>query len=141
MSQPVPLCAGLQLEVSATADPAGSLIRISLTAANPAAQTAAAQLLGAALKGGLLGAEGGSALGPLLVVNMEGAAGLVAPLLRCMLYPRLVLYWAQLRQVREIIAVKGIWPMDSDFPLGPCFALDHNLLLISRATARSSTHP
>lgn len=104
MSQPSILWAGLQLEVSATADPAGSLIHISLTAANPAAQTAAAQLLGAALKGGLPGAEGGSALGPLLVVNMEGAPGLVAPLLRSMLYPRLALYCAQLRQVREEIA-------------------------------------
>ena len=93
------LCAGLQLEVAATADPAGSLVRIALTAADPEAQTAAARLLAAALKGALPGAEGGGALGPLLVVHMEGALGLVAPLLRGVLYPRLVLYCAQLRQV------------------------------------------
>lgn len=90
----------------AAPSPAGSLVRLSLGAAGPAAAGSAVCLLAGALKGSLPGAEGGGALGPLLLVGMGGASALALALLHAVLYPRLVLCCAQLRQVSLLSPVR-----------------------------------
>jgi hypothetical protein len=88
------VCADIAVEVLPSSE---GLLAVSVLSAGAAADAAAVRLLAAAVKGGLPPPARAS---PLRVVNVDGPPGLVLRLVRAVLYPRLLLQAAQLRQVQ-----------------------------------------